>query len=296
MLGPPSVIQTTRQTLMFVRYIALSHGGLAVGAYLSALGMDFAVIDREKETGDAWAKRYDSATLHTTRVFSGLPYRPFPDHYDEYVKAKDLAVFYKQYVQDLKLPVYQNTEAQKATFDEEKKEWTVQTSQGTIKAKILLFSVGVGGRFPVQPTFEGQDKFKGEQMHSIKYTNPKAWKGKKVVVIGSSTTGLDVGLDCSELGIDVTIVQRGATRIYAPGHIAGLQKLFWNENSNAEMGDQITTEDPIALQEKLSALLMKHQTDAYDRKYYEGLKKAGFKAIHEGAVHNQIFIYGGKRE
>lgn len=258
--------------------------------------MDFAIVDREKEIGDAWAKRYDSATLHTTRVFSGLPYRPFPEDYEEYVKAKDLAKFYKHYAEDLKLPVYQDTTAEKATFDDAKKEWTVETSQGTVKAKVLLFSVGVGGRFPVQPSYEGKDTFKGEQMHSVQYTNPSAWEGKKVVVIGSSTTGLDVGLDCSELGIDVTIVQRGATRIYAPGHIAGLQKLFWNENSTAEMGDQITSEDPIALQEKLSALLMKHQTDAYDRAYYDGLKKAGFKAIHEGAVHNQIYIYGGKRE
>lgn len=71
--------------------------------------------------------------------------------------------------------------------------------------------------------------------------------------------------------------------------------MFWNENSSAEMGDQITSEDPLALQEKLSALLMKHQTSKYDKKYYEGLEKAGFLALHEGAVHNQIFIHGGKR-
>lgn len=120
------------------------------------------------------------------------------------------------------MPIYQNNRVEKAVFDEDKKEWTVTTSNNdTLKARILLFSVGIGGRFPVRPTYPGADEFKGEQMHSMQYTNPSAWKGKKVVVIGSSTTGLDVGLDCSELGIDVTIVQRGATRIYGPGHIAG---------------------------------------------------------------------------
>jgi len=183
--------------------------------------MDFAILDREKEVGDAWARRYDSATLHTCRVFSGLPFRPFPDTYDEYVKAKQLATFYKQYAEDLKLPIYQDNTVEKAVFDEDKKEWTVMSNKGTIKAKVLLFSVGIGGRFPVQPNYPGQADFKGEQLHSVQYTNPSAWKGKKVIVIGSSTTGLDVGLDCSQLGIDVTIIQRGATRIYAPGHIAG---------------------------------------------------------------------------
>lgn len=32
------------------------HGGLAISAYLKAFDIDFAVIDREAEVGDAWAK------------------------------------------------------------------------------------------------------------------------------------------------------------------------------------------------------------------------------------------------
>lgn len=272
------------------------HGGLALGAYLSALNMNFAIIDREKDTGDSWAKRYDSAVLHTIRVFSGLPFKPFPDHYPQWVGKKQLATWYKEYAQDLKLPIYQDTAGEKAVFDQEKKEWTVQTSQGTIKAKLVIFAVGVFGRWPNIPQIIGQDTFKGEQLHSSKYTNPRAWVGKKVVVIGTSTTGLDVAFDCSQLGIDVTVVQRGPTRIYAPGHVEEFQQPFYNENSPAVRGDQLTSEDPVALQVHLAAHVMNAQTKAYAPEYYEGLKKAGFKGIYEGAIQQQVLVAGGRRE
>ena len=272
------------------------HGGICLGAYLSALKLDFAILDREAEVGDAWARRYDSATLHTTRVFSGLPYIPFPNDYPEYVNAKLLAKYYQEYCKDLNLPIYQNTNAVQADWDESKKEWTVQTSRGAVVAKAVVFAIGIGGRFPIIPNYPGKETFKGEQLHSIEYTNPEKWKGKKIVVIGASTTGLDVAWDCSKEGMDVTLIQRSPTRIYAPEHIAGIQKLFWNDKSPAEVGDIITTEDPVALQEKLSALIMKGQTESYDPNYYAGLKKAGFLAQTEGSVHNQIFCHGGKRE
>lgn len=272
------------------------HGGLALGGYLSALNQNFAIIDREKDTGDSWARRYDSAVLHTIRVFSGLPFRPFPEHFPQWVGAKQLATWYKEYAQDLNLPLYQDTCGEKAVFDEEKKIWTVTTSNGAIKTKLLVFAVGVFGRWPNIPNFEGKDRFKGVQLHSSTYTNPQAWKGKKVVIVGSATTGLDVALDCSLLGIDVTVVQRSATRIYAPGHVEAFQAPFYNENSPAVRGDQLTSEDPVALQCHLADFVMTQQTKSYDPKYYEGLKKAGFLGIYDGAIQEQVLVLGGRRE
>lgn len=194
------------------------------------------------------------------------------------------------------MPIYQDTAAVSATFDEEKKEWTVQTSQGIVKCKILLFAVGVFGRHPYQPSYPGKETFKGLQLHSSTYKNPSAWKDKKVAVIGAATTGLDVALDCSKLGIDITLVQRGATRIYAPPHVAQFQEIFYNKDSPATRGDQLTTEDPVSLQAPLSACILNAQTKSHKPEYYEGLKKAGFLGIYEGAMHEQVMCQGGRRE
>lgn len=271
-----------------------SHAGLALAAYLQALGINFAIVDREEQVGDAWGKRYDSATLHTSRVFSGLPYRPFPIDYPEYINAKQLAHYYKLYAKDLNLPIYQSTNVEQADWDESSKKWTVRTSRGTVITRSLIFAIGIGGRYPVRPDYPNEETFKGEILHSVSYTNPEQWIGKKVAVIGAATTGLDVAWDCSRLGIKTTVVQRGPTRIYAPGHITQVQKRFWNDITGAEYGDTVATEDPVVLNASLSNLVMKMQKEAHDQSYYTGLEKAGFLAQNEGAVHNQIFCRVGR--
>jgi len=211
-------------------------------------------------------------------------------------KQARLADFYKIYAKDLNLPIYQNTAAESAVFDEQKKEWTVTTSQGKVTAKILVFAVGVFGCHPYCPTFPGRDLFKGEQLHSAVYRNPSTWRDKKVVVIGAATTGLDVAFDCSRLGINITLVQRGPTRVYAEGHVQSFQEVLYNEKSPAVRGDQLATEDPMALQAPLVAHVLNEQTKSHDPAYYEGLKKAGFLGIYEGAMQEQVFCQGGRRK
>ena len=105
-------------------------------------------------------QRYDSTTLHTTRVFSGLPYYLFPVEYPQYVPAKLIAQHYKKYVQYLGIPAYVGREVVSAVWDGEKKHWsvTVSTSEGieTSIAKILVFAVGIGGRWPIIPEYPGK--------------------------------------------------------------------------------------------------------------------------------------------
>lgn len=259
--------------------------------------MDFTIIDKEKHVGDAWANRYDSATVHTTRLASGLPFRDLPDNYPEYVSTQLLASFYQDFAKDLKLPIYQSTLAEKASFDEENKEWIVKTSRGALVAKELVFAIGIGGRFPLKPEWsEAPNGFKGDQLHSAEYKNATEWKDKKVVVVGTSSTGMDVALDCAQLGIDTTILQRGATRIYPPGHTELLLKGLYDGARTGSESDQIACEDPIALAHPLGSLFLLKLAEATDPEYYAGLARAGFRAIHEGPIQNHDLVHSGKRE
>jgi putative flavoprotein involved in K+ transport len=66
---------------------------------------------------------------------------------------------------------------------------------------------------PNTPKFPGQDIFKGEQQHSSRHPGPDAYKGKKVVVIGSNNSAHDICAALWEAGADVTMVQRSSTHI-----------------------------------------------------------------------------------
>ena len=60
------------------------------------------------------------------------------------------------------------------------------------------------------------------------------------------------------------MIQRGPTRIYPEGHIGRIQATFWNNHIPIEVGDIMATEDPIALQAPLSAILMKRFKDEHE--------------------------------
>ena len=202
-------------------------------------------------------QRYESATLHTIKAFSGLPFIPFPEQYPEYVPAKLIAQYYASYAQSLDLPTICGCECKSATWDEDKCFWKVilnhRGKEQRLSVRHIVFAVGIFGRFPIKPSFPGQENFGGATLHSAAYTNPSTWKGKKVAVVGASTTGIDVAYDCSRMGINVTMVQRGATRVYPEGHLAEIKKPFWNNNSSPDIGDTLTTKDPVVLQSAVTS-------------------------------------------
>ncbi|KAJ7146320.1 hypothetical protein C8R44DRAFT_757149 [Mycena epipterygia] len=293
----PSDIPPAVPTSLDVLVVGGGHGGLSISAYFKALGVNFAMVEKQPTIGDSWAKRYDSTTLHTTRIFSGLPFVPFPSDYPQYVPAKLIAPYYAKYVQYLGLPAYPGRECVSANWDDAQGHWTVtfRGAHGTeiVTARNLVFAVGIGGRWPIIPDFPGKDSFLGESMHSGAYTDASSWAGKRVAVVGSSTTACDVSHDCARAGADIVMVQRGPTRIYPQAHIAAAQALFWNAEIPVEVGDVMATEDPVVLQATLSALLLRGLKDAHDPEYYEGLRKAGFLATVDGSVHQQIYCRSG---
>jgi len=271
------------------------HAGLSISAYLKSLGVNFAMVEKQPAIGDSWAKRYDSTTLHTTRVFSGLPFIPFPSDYPLYVPAKLIASYYATYAKDLQLPTYTGRECVSAVWDDAQWTVTLEGAAGTevVSARNLVFAVGIGGRWPITPDFPGKGSFLGESFHSSKYKDASSWAGKRVAIVGSSTTACDVALDCSKVGADVVMIQRGPTRIYPQDHITAVLNFFWNTETPVEVGDIMATEDPVVLQATLSALVLRQMKDNHDPEYYEGLRKAGFLATVDGSIHQQVFFRGG---
>ncbi|KAJ7665075.1 hypothetical protein DFH06DRAFT_307713 [Mycena polygramma] len=296
-LDIPLDIPTTIPSSLDVLVVGGGHAGLSISAYLKSLGLKFAMVEKQPTIGDSWANRYESTTLHTTRVFSGLPFVPFPSDYPLYVPAKLIASYYAKYVQDLQLPAYAGRECVSAVWDDAQTQWTVtlEGPAGTevVSARNLVFAVGIGGRYPVMPDFPGINSFLGESIHSGVYKDASQWAGKRVAIVGASTTACDIAQDCARVGADVVMVQRGPTRIYPQAHISALQATFWNTEIPVDVGDVMATEDPVVLQAALCALVLGRMKDAHDPEYYEGLRKAGFLAAVDGPLHQQIFCRSG---
>ncbi|GLA46276.1 hypothetical protein AnigIFM63604_009748 [Aspergillus niger] len=196
--------------------------GLALAARCKALGMDSLIIERSEEIGDVWKKRYEYLSLHFPHWADDLPYFPYPKLWPTYTPAQKQGMYMKWYAEALELNVWTKSEVVKAEQDDQH-NWTVvinKEGQETrqLHPKQVIMATSLCG-VPMTPEIPGMADFKaGVIRHSTAHDSAREFVGKKVCVVGTSSSGFDTAFDCSRRGIDVTLLQRSPTYIMSLTH------------------------------------------------------------------------------
>ena len=126
------------------------------------------------------------------------------------------------YASALELNVWCSSSVISAVQDEQGK-WTVEIDKEGRETRILhpkqlIMATSLCG-VPLTPSIPGMSSFKaGEIRHSSTHNSAADFVGKKVCVVGTSSSGFDTAFDCSRRGIDVTLLQRSPTYIMSLTH------------------------------------------------------------------------------
>jgi cation diffusion facilitator CzcD-associated flavoprotein CzcO len=195
--------------------------GLAISARCKALGMSTLIIDRLAEVGDIWKKRYEYLSLHFPHWPDDLPYFSYPKHWPTYTPAQKQGKYMEWYASALELSIWTQSNVVGAEQDEAGK-WTVKVNKEgkeirTLHPKQVVMATSLCG-VPLTPVIPGMDKFKGVIRHSSAHDSSREFVGKKVCVVGTSSSGFDTAYDCSRRGIDVTLLQRSPTYVMSLTH------------------------------------------------------------------------------
>jgi cyclohexanone monooxygenase len=116
---------------------------------------------------------------------------PWKEHY---VKQPQVLAYLNHVVDrhSLRKHMQFNTEMQSAVWDENAHRWDVQCSSGeTYKARFLVTAVGLLSRTNF-PEIKGIDTFQGGKYHTGAWPSGVDLTGKRVGVIGSGSTGVQV--------------------------------------------------------------------------------------------------------
>jgi len=267
-----------------------SQSGLGIAACLNILGVDTMVIDKHERVGDAWRKRYHNLTLHNEVYVDHLPYMPFPPNYPVYIPRDKIANWLEFYADTMEINIWNSTEFTRGSYDEKAGRWTLTVKRGDGSERILrprhvVFATGVSA-IPIMPKMPGIDTFAGEIMHSSKYNNGKAWKGKKAIVLGTGNSGHDVAHDLCVSGAETTMVQRNSTLIISLKEAQRVYELY-QEGLSTDECDLIATASPypvLVQGYKISAALCQEA----DKKLLDGLAARGF-ALDNGEPDNTGF-------
>jgi cation diffusion facilitator CzcD-associated flavoprotein CzcO len=200
--------QVTEHTTVVV--VGAGPAGLAVGACLKKAGLDFIILERDRQVASSWRRHYERLHLHTVKQFSSLPFLPFPRDYPRYVPRTLFIQYLDGYAAHFDLrPRFGETVR---SIAREGNAWLVESTSSSIRAANVVIASGHNTE-PSMPSVPGLEKFKGKVIHSAQYANAKPFAGQSVLVIGMGNTGAEIALDLAENGARPTISLRNGVHI-----------------------------------------------------------------------------------
>jgi cation diffusion facilitator CzcD-associated flavoprotein CzcO len=192
--------------------------GLQIAARFRQLSIPTLVVDKAARVGDQWRARYPTLSLHTPRQHSSFLYQPFPTNWPIYTPRTKLANWMESYSITQDMIIWNKAcilAAPAPTYDEPEGRWTLiidhDGTHKTVRPAHVILATGTLGR-PYLPDIPSMSNFHGEAIHACQFQGGRAYKGKRVLVVGAGNTAADVSQDIhSNGGAEMTILQRTTT-------------------------------------------------------------------------------------
>jgi len=253
--------------------------GLSIAARLNQLGVDTLIVDRHPRVGDNWRTRYHSLTLHNEIHVNHLPYMPFPPTWPVYIPKDMLANWFEAYVEAMELNVWIGTSLAAGGYDDERRQWNVSLrradgSERVMHPRHLIFATGVSS-IPFTPDLPGLADFAGTKVHSGDFKHAEQWKGRKVLVLGTGTSGHDVAQELTAHGAEVTIIQRSKTYVVSLKEAQSVYAVY-SEGIPFDDCDLLATSFPYPVLQR-SYQLSTEKGLKVDKALLDALDKRGFR-------------------
>ncbi len=202
------------------RYEVIVIGAGVAGIYqiklLADLEMDATVLDAADDLGGTWYRnrypgaRFDSESYTYGYSFSKELLNEW--HWKERFSSQPENLRYLNYVADkfdLRKYMQFNSKVEAMRFDEANDLWRLKIEDGReLTSRFVIMAVGLLS-IPTPPRLKGMEKFKGRSFHTFYWPHePVAMSGKKVAVIGTGATGIQVIAEIADKVGDLTVFQR----------------------------------------------------------------------------------------
>jgi cation diffusion facilitator CzcD-associated flavoprotein CzcO len=183
---------------------------------LSDLGIEATVLEAGGDLGGTWQwNRYPGARFDSESYTYGYSFsRELLDewHWKERFSGQPENLRYLNHVADkfgLRQYMQFNCRVEAAHYDEAQNLWHLRTGDGrALTCRFLILTLGLLS-IPTLPRLEGMASFKGQSFHTFDWPHePVEMAGKRVAVIGTGATGIQVIGEIADKVGDLTVFQR----------------------------------------------------------------------------------------
>ena len=195
-----------------------------VGAGFSGLGAairlkqaghtDLVILERADDVGGTWRDNtYPGCRCDVQSSLYSYSYSfaPKPDWSETYPSQPELWDYLRRISRGYGLQSYLRFghEVTQARWDEASKRWQVSTTKGNFAARYLIAGVGFLVE-PSLPDIAGIDTFSGQIMHSARWDASWQPDGRRVAVVGTGASAIQIVPSIQPAVEDLTIFQRTA--------------------------------------------------------------------------------------
>ncbi|MEU6217304.1 NAD(P)/FAD-dependent oxidoreductase [Streptomyces sp. NPDC047022] len=194
-----------------VAVIGSGFGGLGAAVRLRREGItDFVVLERAASVGGTWRDNsYPGCACDIPSHLYSFSFAPNPDwprtfSGQEYIRA------YLEHVTDvfgLRPHLRFDSEVKMMTWDARKLHWAIETSSGPLTADVVVSATGPLSD-PKVPDIPGLDSFPGKVFHSARWDHDYDLRGKRVAVVGTGASAIQIVPEIQPLVGRLTLFQR----------------------------------------------------------------------------------------
>ena len=179
-----------------VGIIGAGFGGLVAALKLKGAGKNnFVIFERAAEIGGTWRDNiYPGCACDVPSHLYSIASEPNPEWNFKFSRQPEILNYLKNVVakNDLAQHIRLNSDIIEIKFIESDGLWQVTDRIGKqTHVKVILSAMGPLNR-PVIPNFQGLDSFKGEKFHSSEWDSTCDLKGKRVAVIGTGASAIQI--------------------------------------------------------------------------------------------------------
>lgn len=187
-------------------------GGIGTAVALDRAGMrDWVVLERADAVGGTWRDNtYPGCACDVPSPLYSFSFAPSPRWSHAYARQEEI----REYLEDvvdrfgLRSRLRFGAALVHASFDEGR--WTLRLGDGSaLSARFVVFAVG-GLREPRWPDLPGLDAFAGERVHSARWPEGLALDGKRVGLVGTGASAIQIGPEIAPRVASLTVFQRTA--------------------------------------------------------------------------------------
>ena len=178
-----------------VAIVGSGFAGLGMGYRLLEEGIeDFVILERAEDVGGTWWwNTYPGCQCDIPSHLYSFSFAPNPEWSRTYPLQREIQAYLHDCAEKFGLlPYIQFGRAvTHARWDEESARWEIETSDGTITARVLVGGQG-GLSEPRLADIPGRDTFAGSSFHSAQWDHSVDVAGKKVAVLGTGASAIQI--------------------------------------------------------------------------------------------------------